>query len=577
MRSSGSVTIDVRSQIVGYEQSLETLKKKLEHLDSGSIIGKQISEEIKKASKELDVLKKNPMPLAKTEEQIESIVGRVNGLGKSIQSVNELMGKLQLTDIDFSTFKGELGSALRDMNEKATELNKVLSTGLSEAAAEAAGKLKLTAEQFNELLGLDTSTASPVEIMDALSAKATEASDNVKKLKEDLNAANQVLQAKINRKSFLDTTSNKISKIEELQNKYNAASQKPNFLRDTIGANLTNKGVDQDTSKKLLDQFFTDLSPENIKERINSLFNALGSEYKNRKAAFYQEILGVGDGGTININQVVSSLGLDDPAAILNEIQTIWGHRGGGGLIDDLWSSLTAKPQGTAMQIEDLFAANKFEEAFKKLEAIFKRAKERLGTDLGNIDAEITKASNNANKAAASLTSAEGDKDVIDSAKSAYAQQITALQERTKQQEHELAELRQKVETLEAAQLKDFKAPADGGGGKIPQSEIEQYKSELDKVHDKEKLVGKLEGVVQRWFSIYAAVRMVGKALHSVISTIKELDKTITEIAIVTKMSQNDLWKQMDQYTAMARKYATSISGVYEVSQLFYQQGTLNI
>jgi len=79
-------------------------------------------------------------------------------------------------------------------------------------------------------------------------------------------------------------------------------------------------------------------------------------------------------------------------------------------------------------------------------------------------------------------------------------------------------------------------------------------------------MLGKIQGVVQRWFSVYAAIRMVGNAVRSVISTIKELDATITEIAIVTDKTQSELWDQMPDYTAMARKYAASISGVYKVS-----------
>ncbi len=100
-----------------------------------------------------------------------------------------------------------------------------------------------------------------------------------------------------------------------------------------------------------------------------------------------------------------------------------------------------------------------------------------------------------------------------------------------------------------------------------------QYKDALEQVRAREQLVGKIQGVVQQWFSIYAAVRMVGNAIRSVISTIQELDKTITEIAIVTDMTQEDLWGQMQSYTEMARSYASSISGVYKVSQLYYQQG----
>ena len=51
----------------------------------------------------------------------------------------------------------------------------------------------------------------------------------------------------------------------------------------------------------------------------------------------------------------------------------------------------------------------------------------------------------------------------------------------------------------------------------------------------------------------------------------------MNKIAIVTDMTQDDLWGQMSDYTEMARQYAASISGVYQVSQLYYQQGMLNI
>ena len=102
---------------------------------------------------------------------------------------------------------------------------------------------------------------------------------------------------------------------------------------------------------------------------------------------------------------------------------------------------------------------------------------------------------------------------------------------------------------------------------------VRQYTQELENAKNAEQLVGKIEGIAQRWFSVYAAVNMVTNAVRSMKSTIEELDKTITEIAIVTDMSQSDLWRQMDSYTSMAREYAASISGVYKVSQLYYQQG----
>jgi len=48
-----------------------------------------------------------------------------------------------------------------------------------------------------------------------------------------------------------------------------------------------------------------------------------------------------------------------------------------------------------------------------------------------------------------------------------------------------------------------------------------------------------MQSITQRWFSVYAAVRGVTKAIKSTINTTKELDATITDIAIVTNMSQD--------------------------------------
>ena len=107
----------------------------------------------------------------------------------------------------------------------------------------------------------------------------------------------------------------------------------------------------------------------------------------------------------------------------------------------------------------------------------------------------------------------------------------------------------------------------------ISTQEALKYKNALDTVQAGEQMIGKIQGVVQRWFSIYTVVRMTSNAIRNVISVLQELDKTITEIAIVTDMTQSDLWGQMDSYTKMARQYGTSISGVYKVSQLYYQQG----
>lgn len=62
-------------------------------------------------------------------------------------------------------------------------------------------------------------------------------------------------------------------------------------------------------------------------------------------------------------------------------------------------------------------------------------------------------------------------------------------------------------------------------------------------------------------------------AVRNALNHIKELDSVMNKIAIVTDMSNSDLWKQIDSYSEMSQKYGVSIKGAYEVSQIYYQQG----
>ena len=54
---------------------------------------------------------------------------------------------------------------------------------------------------------------------------------------------------------------------------------------------------------------------------------------------------------------------------------------------------------------------------------------------------------------------------------------------------------------------------------------------------------------VNSYIGAYAIIRKVTTAIHNAFNNIKELDKTITSIAVVTNMSQQDLWNKVGQYT----------------------------
>ena len=96
------------------------------------------------------------------------------------------------------------------------------------------------------------------------------------------------------------------------------------------------------------------------------------------------------------------------------------------------------------------------------------------------------------------------------------------------------------------------------------------------KLQSLDEAISKMQGIsnfVNRYIGLYAIVRKVTTAVKNAFNNIKELDKVITNIAVVTNMSQQDLWGKIGEYTSMAQQYGVATKDVYTVSQIFYQQG----
>nr|DAH93858.1 MAG TPA: minor tail protein [Caudoviricetes sp.] len=148
-----------------------------------------------------------------------------------------------------------------------------------------------------------------------------------------------------------------------------------------------------------------------------------------------------------------------------------------------------------------------------------------------------------------------------------------------------LERLRQELDGLTEAERQYVLGAAaagratDGLGGNFDSmgAQASEAKKQIDQLDQMQtKLTNGVTNVVNRYLGFYAILNKVRAAVRTMINDIRELDKAITEIAIVTNFSQDDLWKQMPTYSAMAKEYGTSIKGVYEITQLYYQQGRFN-
>ena len=85
--------------------------------------------------------------------------------------------------------------------------------------------------------------------------------------------------------------------------------------------------------------------------------------------------------------------------------------------------------------------------------------------------------------------------------------------------------------------------------------------------------VERLKEQVFDFFSIGNSIELFKKSVRSAFDTVKELDKAMTETAVVTDFTVGDMWSQLPQYSEMANRLETSILGAYEATTLYYQQG----
>jgi hypothetical protein len=73
--------------------------------------------------------------------------------------------------------------------------------------------------------------------------------------------------------------------------------------------------------------------------------------------------------------------------------------------------------------------------------------------------------------------------------------------------------------------------------------------------------------------SAAGAIRLFTRALRNAFNQVKELDKVMTEMAVVTDLDIGDYWSQMPEHTERAHQLGVSVKGLYEAETLFYQQG----
>ena len=566
-----SITVDIEARVKGYQEAIEKMRAEFAKLDPGSQMGKSIGRALTQAESQVKNLSKNMFPKASSDNQIDAIVDKVNQAGESIIRVSQLMQQVGASDLNLSA----LGADVENFRNQIAALQADLETKLGQGLLNVVSNSNELKSVFQDILGIDLSKAKGTELFDQLAKGALHAAQEVEKAEKAVNQAQANLNKNVEAREAIDNSPfGSIASKQQLQDQvssfqkdYEAAfSELKTRLQEGLSKTLQG---DPNLQKKLLDNFLEGLNPSNIRDKINTL----ASELKNSGAIskqtglreIYSQIFGIDEKGSTWQN-VANLVNFDKVSAIKEQFRN---------LVQQFSSELT-RPE--TMRLTQLINSDALEEAANKTIQDIDKAFNRIQTQYQKRMQEMPHLEEVLAQAHINLQNAQATQGNITGANTDLQAKYEQLLKQYQEQKEQIAQLQQKVDALTEQKAQQV-SQAGASAGKqasaqmFPTQAAQAYSKQLDQVKAKEQMVGKIQGVVQRWFSIYAAIRMVGQAIRSVISTIKELDATITEIAIVTNMTQEDLWGQMDTYTKTAREYATSISGVYKVSQLYYQQG----
>lgn len=106
------------------------------------------------------------------------------------------------------------------------------------------------------------------------------------------------------------------------------------------------------------------------------------------------------------------------------------------------------------------------------------------------------------------------------------------------------------------------------------QEQIKQHtKAQEDEKRAADQSAASFKNKIAQMLGMYNIYQLMRRAIRSAYQSIKELDGAMNEIAVVTDMTTDQLWGQIDAYMAVAEQYGVATKGVYEVSKLYYQQG----
>lgn len=96
---------------------------------------------------------------------------------------------------------------------------------------------------------------------------------------------------------------------------------------------------------------------------------------------------------------------------------------------------------------------------------------------------------------------------------------------------------------------------------------------ELTETERRAQEIAQVKGNIMDFFSISNTIDIFKDSVRNAFDTVKELDAVMTEMAVVTDYSIEDMWGKLPEYSRMASELGVATKEFYQAITLYFQQG----
>lgn len=211
-----------------------------------------------------------------------------------------------------------------------------------------------------------------------------------------------------------------------------------------------------------------------------------------------------------------------------------------------------------AKQVEEIFKGFDFGAAANKKGTANSQAKANAEAMLKTYQEELAKASSVSGAYASGAESIDIDTENARTKIAALNAEIIRLKTALTAARNSSNNFSNTVESQLTAQIQNFK------------NELARASQEFQKLQSQQMTFNSIKYAITNFMGFNQVLSLTKQKVQEAAQHIKELDKVMTEISVVTDFNQDDLWGQIDTYSAIAQQYGVAIQGVYKISQLYY-------